>query len=78
MSEWRRQRDSGALAGLAPKGRPPKRSAEQVELDRLRKQNERLAAELERTRTALEITGKVHALLESISESADTEPRSKP
>jgi transposase-like protein len=78
MSEWRKQRDSGSLAGLAPKGRPAKRTAEQVELDRLRKQNARLEAELERTKTALEITGKVHALLESISESADTEPRSKP
>ena len=47
-------------------------------LDRLRRQNERLARELERTQTALDITGKVHALLEQLSESADTEPRSKP
>ena len=47
-------------------------------LDRLRRRNERLAAELERTRTALEITGKVHALLEQLSESADTDPRSRP
>ena len=54
------------------------RTAGQAELDRLRKQNKRLETELERTKTALEITGKVHALLESISESADTEPRSKP
>ena len=78
LAEWRKQRDSGVLAGLAPKGRKAKRSADQVELDRLRRRNERLEAELERTQTALEITGKVHALLESISESADTEPRSKP
>ena len=75
LSEWRKQRD-GAAAGLAPKQRPGKRSVEQVELDRLRRRNARLETELERTRTALEITGKVHALLESISESADTEPRS--
>ncbi|MEI2817315.1 MAG: hypothetical protein V9E99_12810 [Microthrixaceae bacterium] len=78
ISEWRKQRDCGALAGSPAKGRSTKRTAEQVELDRLRKQNARLEAELERTKTALEITGKVHALLESISESADTEPRSKP
>jgi transposase len=78
ISEWRKQRDSGALAGLTSKGRSAKRTAERVELDRLRKQNKRLETELERTKTALEITGKVHALLESISESADTEPRSKP
>ncbi|SRR6056297_470226 len=37
-----------------------------------------MARELERTQTALEITGKVHALLEQLSESADTDPRSKP
>ena len=55
-----------------------RRSAEEIELDRLRRQNERLATELRRTQTALEITGKVHALLEQLSESADTETRSKP
>ena len=78
LSEWRKQRDRGVLAGLAPKGRPAKRSAEQVELDRLRRRNARLETELERTKAALEITGKVHALLEAISESADTEERRKP
>jgi hypothetical protein len=62
---------------LARKSRK-RRSAEQIELDRLRRQNERLAAELKRTQTALEITGKVHALLEQLSESADTETGSKP
>ena len=77
LSEWRKQRENGALAGLTPKGRPSKRSADQVELDRLRRRNKALERELERTKTALEITGKVHALLESFSESADTEPRSK-
>jgi transposase len=77
LSEWRKQRDRAGEVGLAPKARPSKRTAEQVELDRLRRRNARLETELERTKTALEITGKVHALLESISESADTEPRSK-
>ncbi len=77
ISEWRKQAAAGARAGLAGKSRQ-RRSAEQVELDRLRRQNERLARELERAQTALEITGKVHALLEQLSESADTEPRSKP
>lgn len=78
MSEWRNQRDRGALTGAAPKGRPVKRTAEQAELERARKRIARLEKELERTTTALEITGKVHALLEQLSESADTEPRSKP
>ena len=77
ISEWRKQAEAGAREGLARKS-TKRRSAEQVELDRLRRQNERLAKELARTQTALEITGKVHALLEQLSESADTETRSKP
>lgn len=76
LSEWRKQRDRGTLAGLAPKTRPGKRTAEQVEVERLRRRNARLEQELERTKLALEITGKAHALLELISENADTEPRS--
>ena len=75
LAEWRKQRDAAALEGLSPKPRQPKRTAEQVELERLRRRNERLEAELERTRLALDITGKAHALLELLSESADTEKR---
>ena len=74
--EWRRARDAGALSGLAAQGRRPRRSAEQVELERVRRRNQRLEAELARTKAALEIVGKAHALLEQLSESADSEPRS--
>ncbi len=77
ISEWRKQADAGARQGLARKSRQ-RRSADEIELERLRRQNERLAAELRRTKTALEITGKVHTLLEQLSESADTEPKWKP
>jgi len=77
IAEWRRARDAGAAAALAPKAKV-KRSADQIELEKLRRRNKALEDELDATKTALEITGKVHALLESISESADTEPRSKP
>lgn len=67
--EWRK------TAGMVtePKKRRPKRTPEQVEIDKLRARNAKLEAELARTRLALEITGKAHALLELISESADTE-----
>jgi len=78
IAEWRKARHVGALEGLATKGRRTKRSPEQVELDKLRRKTEGLEAELARTRLALEITGKAHALLEMLSESADSEPRSKP
>ena len=77
ISEWRKQAEAGAREGLARKSKK-RRSAEEIELDKLRAKNQRLEAELERTKLALEITGKAHALLEKLSESADTEPRSKP
>ena len=78
LSEWRKARDSGALGGLAPAARPGKKSAEQVENARLKARAERAERELAKTKAALEIVGKAHALLEMLSESADTEPRSKP
>jgi transposase len=76
IAEWRKARNVGAREGLEPKAKP-RRSAEQVELERLRRKTERLEAELERTKTALEITGKVHALLEQLSESADSDKKPK-
>jgi transposase len=77
IAEWRKQAEAGARQGLAARSKK-RRSREELELERLRAKNERLTAELERTRLALEITGKAHALLEQLSESADTEPRSRP
>src|SRR5580658_1499208 len=53
--EWRRARDVGALAELAPKVRRSKQSAEQRELERLRRRNERLEVQLQKHKQALEI-----------------------
>ena len=78
LTEWRRARDAGALAGLTPAPRAAKRSPEQAEIDRLRSRAERAEAELAKTKAALEVVGKAHALLELLSESADTTPRSRP
>ena len=77
IAEWRKARDAGARDALAPKGKP-KRSPEQIELEKLRRRTRQLEAELDRTKLALEITGKAHALLEMLSESADFEPKSRP
>ena len=76
--EWRRARDAGALNGLAAQPRSGARSSGQVENDALRRDNERLARELAKTRAALDVVGKAHALLELLSESAEPEKRSKP
>ena len=73
---WRAARDKGALKALPekPAGRPS-RSAAGVENERLRKENEKLARELARAKAALEVAGKAHALLELLSESADSGTR---
>jgi transposase-like protein len=73
IADWRKSREAGAVNALTakPAGRPG-RSAEAVENERLRKENEKLTAELTRTKAALEVVGKAHALLELLSESADS------
>jgi transposase-like protein len=78
--EWRRARDAGTLTGPTTQASPapaPKRgkSAEQNEIERLRRQNERLAADLARNKAALEIMGKTHAFLQLLSENADNDPK---
>ena len=40
--EWRRARDAGALSGLAAQAGRPRRTPEQVELERVRRRNQRL------------------------------------
>ena len=57
----------------APKPRRTKREPAQIEINRLQAKNAKLELELQRTKVALEITGKAHALLESFSQSADSE-----
>ena len=70
----RADKDAANATTDKPAGRPP-RSAAEVENERLRTENERLTAELTRTKAALDIAGKVYALWETLSESADSDPR---
>ena len=60
ISAWRIQRDQGALA--KPAGRPAADSRDQ-ENAQLRKENERLTAELETARRVIDVQGKLSALL---------------
>ena len=77
VQSWREARDRGALDALSVKpGGRPVRDGSDVEAERLRKENERLAGELARTKAALDVVGKAHALLELLSESADSEQKS--
>jgi len=73
ITEWRRASTTGSLAGLTGAPRPTKRTPEQVELEKLRRRNERLERELAKTEAALTIMGKAHELLELLSESSATD-----
>ena len=76
ITEWRRLRDAGLLEGKAPGEKVGRPSRDQAEIARLRREldvaQRRLAARGRRW-----TSWEKHALLEDISESADTEqPRS--
>ena len=73
--DWRRARDAGALAGLGPKARPRGASAEQAEVDRLRRRAERAEAELARARLVIDIQGRASELLGRLLAEGDEEPR---
>ena len=77
ITEWRRARDAGALAGPA---RPPGRPAadpRDAQIARLQKEKAKLEQELAKARFVADVQSKLQALLETISEGADTEPGSK-
>lgn len=62
VSKWRAQRDSGALASLAPRpaGRPVQpRDEQHDEIARLHHEHARLQAELEKAQTIIEIQKKL-------------------
>ena len=67
ISAWRDQRDAGALEALArPSGARPA-SASEREAARLRRENERLSAELDKARAVIEVQGKLSALLDTLA-----------
>ena len=77
IEHWRTQQENGTLA--ASTGKPTK-DADSDELARLRAENkklkaanQKLAGELGKTKTALDIAGKASALLQDISSSADSD-----
>ncbi len=71
ISEWRRARDTGALAGLDRRPRPRARSPEQRELARVRRRAERAEAELAKARLVIDIQGKASELLERLQAEGD-------
>jgi transposase len=67
ISEWRKQRDRGALQALAtPAGRQPADPRDQ-QVARLRRRVEQLESELGKARKVIEVQGKLSALLEQLA-----------
>jgi transposase len=67
ISEWRKQRDRGALQELGkPSGRPPVDPVER-EAVRLRRRVQQLESELATARKVIEVQGKLSALLEQLA-----------
>jgi transposase len=64
VAEWRKAADAGARAGLAPAAKDRR----DREIEALRARAEKAEAELARTRAALDLVGKAHALLETLSD----------
>jgi transposase len=73
IGKWRRACDAGRLAATPSAG--AKASHTVGENERLRGEVDRLAKELATTKAVLEVVGKVHGLLEVLSESTGTAPR---
>jgi transposase len=70
ITEWRRLRDAGVLAGKQPGDRIGRPTAEQAEIARLRRSLDKANQKLARTEVALEIMGKARELLEDLSSSS--------
>ena len=70
---WRRARDAGALAGLAAPRGPKRRDPQAERIADLEADKQRLEQELAKARFVVDVQAKLHALLETISESAAPE-----
>lgn len=73
LAEWRKAAEAGAQAGLGPAAKDRR----DRDIAALTARAEKAEAELARTKAALDLVGKAHALLETISESAE-QPRRSP
>ena len=63
LVDWRRQRDAGALKALARTRGPKPADPTRVEIERLRRENQRLARKLTQAERIIDIQGKLSELL---------------
>ncbi len=76
ISARREQREQGALEALGKPAGPPPADPRDRELARLRRENERLAAQLDKARTVIEVQGKLSALLDQLATGSSDDPTS--
>lgn len=70
IAAWRKQREDGVRQALAkPAGRPPA-DARDREIARLRRENQRLAGDLDTARKVIDVQGKLSALLDQLATSS--------
>ncbi|MGH2604519.1 MAG: transposase [Dehalococcoidia bacterium] len=72
ISAWREQRDKGALAALATSAGRPQADPRDRENAKLRRENERLIAELDTARQVIDVQGKLSALLGQLATDSPT------
>lgn len=75
LNTWRRQRDEGMLSGLSPKKRGRKAARPnpcQKEVERLKRENERLTKRLRQAETIIDVQKKVSGILGITVDSPET------
>ena len=73
ITDWRRQHRQGLLRAAVGRSDGGRGGPSLSEVARLRAENDRLRSKLAQADAIISVQGKVHALLEEISKSADTD-----
>ena len=73
ITDWRRQHRQGLLKAAVGRADGGRGGPTYSETMKLRAENERLRSKLAQAEAVINVQGKVHALLEEISKTADTE-----
>jgi len=73
ITDWRRQHRQGLLRAAVGRSDGGRGGPSLSEMVRLRAENDRLRSKLAQADAIISVQGKVHALLEEISKSADTD-----
>jgi transposase len=73
ITDWRRQHRQGLLKAALGRTDGGRGGPSLSDVAKLRAENERLRTKLAEAKVIIEVQGKVHALLEEISKSADTD-----